>query len=90
MIIMTTVAFLANDNIVKINSFRVLGFSLSNFSALPLGGVGGSALFNNTKLASVVSSNGQAVTIFNIRTFSGSLLRMTRGITCPMTPVKMI
>ena len=81
-------AFLANDNIVRINSFRVLGFSLSNFSALPLGGVGGSALFNNTKLESVVSNNGQAVTIFNILTFSGLLFRMTSGITCPMTPVK--
>ena len=60
------------------NSRKLKGFSDSNFSALPLGGVGGSALFSNIKLEKIVTSKGQAVTMFNIQTLFG-LLFITMG-----------
>ena len=45
------------------------GSSLSNFSALRLGGLGGIALFNTNQLDKQVKIRGHAVTIFNHGTF---------------------
>lgn len=60
------------------NSLKLKGFSDSNFSALPLGGVGGSALLSNIKLEKIVRSKGHAVTMFSIQTLFG-LLFITMG-----------
>ena len=60
------------------NSLKLKGFSDKSFSALPLGGVGGSALFSNIKLEKIVRSKGQAVTMFSIQTLFG-LLFITMG-----------
>ena len=71
MIMVKTVEFLTIFSIVFTNSVKDKCFTVKRLSALLLGGVGGSALLNNTKLDKSVRAKGQAVMTFNIGTLSG-------------------